>query len=729
MNASTKEGHGHPSGGHETKLQVSGMTCASCVRRVEKALAKTPGVQDAVVNFATHEATIHHEGLGTEELVQSVVNAGYGAAEVSPHSGHSHLEHAASVKRDLIGAAVLTAPVFVISMVWHVRPEWANWLLFVLSTPVVFWCGRNFFSVALKAARHGTATMDTLIALGAFAAWGYSTVSMIALAGHGEHISHNVYFETGAVIVTLILLGRTLEARAKSRMSEAISKLMHLVPATVTVLRNGVETDVPLHSLTVGEVFRVRPGERVATDGIVAEGDSFVDESMLTGEPMPVKKTPGDPVTGGTLNDRGSMLVQASRVGEATTLSQITRMVQRAQGSKAPMQSLADKVSGVFVPLVILVAITTLAGYLVTGHSISQAMTAAVAVLVVACPCALGLATPTALMVGTGRGAELGVLIKDGSALELAGAVQTVLFDKTGTLTVGKPRVTGLRAFGAWSDKEALAAMASLESASEHPIARAIVGHAKSIGVAFEGPSAFEALSGQGVAGTVRSHTIRVGSPQFQAAHLDPYARADVSEREGVGATVVVATRDDGASAVLSIQDELSEHSKEAVEALRMMGIEPVMVTGDARKTAWAIAGQVGITSVEAEVLPDQKADTVAQFQKDGKVAMVGDGINDAPALAQADLGIAMGAGTDIAMETAGVTLLGSDLRGVPTAVRLSRATLSTIKGNLFWAFGYNVVMIPLAVMGRLDPMLASAAMAFSSVSVVFNSLRLRRFV
>ncbi|MBS1718238.1 MAG: copper-translocating P-type ATPase [Armatimonadetes bacterium] len=717
----------------ETQLDIQGMTCASCVRRVEKALTNTPGVESANVNFATAQATVKHSPhVGAAEFVAAIEEAGYEASPVV-HAQHDHAEHMrldseadlASARRNLWLAAILTAPLVLISMGWHMRPEWANWLLFALATPVTFRCGRRFFLVAGKALKHGTTTMDTLIAMGSGAAWSYSVYSLFAIRGDLQ--SEHMYFETGAVIVTLILLGRYLESRAKSRMSDSIRKLMDLAPKVAWLVSpDGAETQVPLNQLKPGGLIRVRPGERVAVDGVVTEGESYVDESMITGEPLAVGKKPGDIVTGGTVNERGSFVFRAEKVGADTMLAQIAKMVQRAQGSKAPMQGLADKVSSIFVPVVILIAVTTLVTYLALGRGVDAGVLAAVAVLVIACPCALGLATPTALMVGTGRGAELGILVKDGEALERAGGVKTILIDKTGTLTEGKPKLTDVQVFGAWSETEAISFAASLESQSEHPVARAVVQSAREHGIAFGSPTSFESVRGQGVSGVVGGLSGSVGRVDWVAEKSREVKDAAV-RLEDEGKTVFLAARGKDL-AVLAVADSIGEHSIEAVRQLKELGITPVMVTGDNQRAAEAVAKRVGIELVEAQVLPADKAGFVQKYQAQGATAMVGDGINDAPALAQADLGIAMGTGTDVAMETAGVTLLRADLRGVPQAVRLARTTLSTIRGNLFWAFIYNVVMIPLAALGLLNPMLAAGAMAFSSISVVLNSLRLRSF-
>ncbi len=718
----------------ETTLDIQGMTCASCVRRVEKALAKTEGVESANVNFATNQAVVvHSDHVDPHSLVQAVEKAGYNATPPpDPHAHHSASEHAehlrqesadelAKMKRNLLLAAILTVPVVAISMLWHPRPQWANLVLMVLSTFVIFGNGWGFFVSAIKALRHGSTTMDTLIAMGAGAAWGYSTYSLFAHSGNGHMQSEHVYYETGAVIVTLILLGKFLEARAKTRMSDAIRKLAGLAPKEAwKVLATGEEVLTPLDQIRVGDLIRVKPGERIAVDGTVESGESYVNESMISGEPIPVSKQAGDSVTGGTVNEQGSFVFRAKRVGTDTMLSQIAKMVSRAQGSKAPMQGLADKVSGVFVPVVILIAIGTLVTYLVTGHNLDQAVLPAVAVLVIACPCALGLATPTALMVGTGRGAELGILVKDGEALERAGAIKTVLLDKTGTLTLGKPQLTDIASVSGWTEDEALVYAASVESQSEHPIARAVVAAATHRNLQLLPVSSFSAQVGKGIRGMVAGQEIEI---ERAANHID-----GVDALESQGKTVFSVKRADGASAVLAVSDVIAPTSADAIRNLKDLEIHAVMVTGDNKTTGQAVANQVGISDVEAEVRPEDKAKIVVRHQKLGPTAMVGDGINDAPALAQADIGIAMGGGTDVAMETAGITLLRSDLLGVPTAIRLAKSTLSTIKSNLFWAFAYNVVMIPLAAMGILSPMLAAGAMAMSSVSVILNSLRLRRF-
>jgi len=651
------------------------------------------------------------------------------------HSAHVAVDAYGSLKvqrTNLIAATALTIPSVALSMLWHPRPDWANMLLFVLTTPVVFWCGRSFYVATWKGLKHFAANMDTLIAMGAGAAWAFSTYALIAYAGHGHHQSENIYYETAAVIVNLILLGRYLESKSKGRMSAAIQKLVGLAPKTAIRVVDGAESEVSIADIHPGDHLRVRPGEKFAVDGKVVEGSTYVDESMLTGEPVPVEKRVGDDVTGATLNRAGSVLYEATRVGSDTALAQIVKMVERAQGSKAPVQRLADRISAIFVPIVILIALGTFLFWLfVLKADVGTALVPAVTVLVIACPCALGLATPTAIMVGTGRGAELGVLIKDASVLEEAGGIKTVLLDKTGTITKGEPELTDIIALSG-DENEFLTLVASAESSSEHPVAEAIVRGAQSRGLSLQKVDSFSALEGRGIEATVADKRILIGTPRLmieRQIEVPNRAAHDIRELETQGRTAVFVVIDGSLAGILAVADVIGEHSKEAIQELMELGLSPVMVTGDNRSTATTIAQSVGLTSIEAEVLPGDKAEIVRKHQAHGAVAMVGDGINDAPALAQADLGIAIGSGTDVAIETAGVTLLGSDLRGVGTAIRLARATLSTIRWNLVWAFGYNVVMIPLAMWGMLSPMFAAAAMAFSSISVVLNSLRLRRVV
>jgi len=711
---------------HDAKeFDIHGMHCASCVARVEKAIKDVPGVQQVNVNLATHTATVQGHA-GHQDLAGAVERAGYRLTEHDAHGEHStHMRSVAETRRNLFGAAALTIPVFLVSMFWHPRPEIVNWALLFLTTPVIFWFGREFFVNAARAARYGNANMDTLVAVGSLAAWVISVYALLQ-GGHEHHQSNQIYFETGAVIVTLILLGRFLEATALNRMSDAISSLMKLAPNTAWRLVAGQAHEVSTSDIVVGDTVLVRPGGTIPVDGEVREGESYVNEAMLTGEPEPRRKLAGDKVTGGTVNGNGSLTIVAERVGEATTLSQIAAQVRRAQGTKAPMQRLADRVSGIFVPIVIVIAIATVLWGGLAGPGWETGFLRAVAVLVVACPCALGLATPTALMAGVGRGSQLGILIKDGLALERAAHLRSVVLDKTGTLTVGRPTLVDVATFN-WTREEALRTAAALEHKSEHPLAKAIV-------EAYEGevPPAeqFSAVSGQGVQGLVDGKPTAIGRVSWVEEMGGPLVGNLVSKKEEweAGGATVFAMGQDNRRALFAVKDAVTPTSAEAIQQLKDAGLFVVLATGDQPRSAEVVAGELGIRSVHAALTPQDKQEIIKRMQKDGPVGMVGDGVNDAPALAQADLSIAMPHGTNVAMETAGITLLRADLRGVATTVRLARRTLGIIKGNLFWAFAYNVVMVPLAVVGVLNPMMASAAMALSSVSVVVNSLRLTRF-
>lgn len=687
----------------QTLLNVEGMTCAACVRRVEKALSKVEGVESAVVNFATHEASIqHNDKVSAEGLIAKLVESGYGghlpSAETENLPGNPYALRAAIS----MGLAV---PIIAVSMFWMHRPLEVDWMIGLLSTIVVFGPGWMFVSNAWKHAKNGSTTMDTLIAIGALSSWSYSVFAMV----RGGHL----YFETGAAIIAFILLGRFLEHRAKSRMNQAIRDLMQLAPAFVTRLSaNGEEAHVPLSFVSVGDSLRIRPGERLPVDGVILEGESHLDESALTGEPFPVKKSPGDWVISGTLNTTGTLLYEAKRVGKDTFLAHIADAVKRAQGTRAPLQNWADKVSSIFVPFVLAVALCTLIGW---GMKVNWevGMVNAVAVLVIACPCALGLAAPIALIVGTGRGAELGILVKDGEALERAAHVHSVVFDKTGTLTVGRPVLEEVVVGQGWTENEALVIAASLEAFSEHPVAHAVTARAKELGLQFEEVSEFEAVSGQGVSGVVQGILAKVGRHSFTGS------------KETTGQFSLTWG---GREASFTVNDSLRATSRDAIRALASMDVSCFIASGDSEQNVRFIAQEVGIAVYAADLLPEGKLEYLKELQKKGPVCMVGDGINDAPSLAQADLGIAMGSGTGVAMETAGITLNSSDLRLVSTALRLSRKTLSTIKANLGWAFGYNCVMIPLAAAGKLEPMWAAGAMALSSISVVLNSLRLKGF-
>jgi Cu+-exporting ATPase len=595
-----------------------------------------------------------------------------------------------------------------------------------LATPVVFWSGWPFHRAAALNARHLVATMDTLISVGTLAAWGWSTIVLIA------GVNEDTYFETAAVITALILLGRYFEARAKRRSGEAIRKLLELGAKEAHVLRDGAEVLVPVEQLQVGDLFVVRPGEKIATDGVVESGASAVDASVLTGESVPVEVSPGDPVAGATINASGRLVVRATKVGGDTALAQIARMVAQAQSGKAEVQRLADRVSSVFVPIVIGLSLLTLAGWLVFGGTAAAAFTAAVAVVIIACPCALGLATPTALMVGTGRGAQLGILIKGPETLEHTRQITTIVLDKTGTITEGRMEVAALIPSDGFAEEHVLRLAAGAEDASEHPIARAIAEHGRAQLGAVPEAQSFINQAGLGVQAVVDGHAVLVGHPAFLAEWaiaLPDELTTAAEQLEDSGATVVAVAVDGSAAGVIAVADQVKATSAEAIAELRDFGLQPVLLTGDNERAARTVAHQVGIERVLAGVLPDGKAQEITRLQQEGEVvAMVGDGVNDAPALAQADLGLAIGTGTDVAIEASDLTLVSGDLRAASDAIRLARRTLATIKGNLFWAFAYNVAAIPLAIAGLLNPIIAAAAMSFSSVFVVTNSLRLRRF-
>jgi Cu+-exporting ATPase len=667
-------------------LPIEGMTCASCAVRIEKKLNKLAGVS-ASVNFAMETASVEFDPARAApgDLVGAVEAAGYRAALPSPDPSRD-----TAVR--LAVSAALSFPLVLLAMVPPFQFEGWEWLALALATPVVFWGGWPFHRAALVRARQGAAGMDTLISLGTLTAFAWSLLAVIALA------DADAYFEAAAVITTLVLLGRYLEARSKRRAGAAIRALLELGAKEARVLRDGVEVLVPVEELREGDVFVVRPGEKIATDGVVLEGASAVDQSMLTGESVPLEVEPGAEVVGATLNTYGRLVVRATKVGAATALAQIARLVAQAQAGKAPVQRLADRISGVFVPVVIAVALATLAGWILATGDESQAIAAAVAVLIIACPCALGLATPTALMVGTGRGAQLGILIKGPEVLEDTRRVSTIILDKTGTVTEGRMRFVenGL-------PPDTLRLAGAVEDASEHPIAQAVAAAARARFGALPPVDDFRNLPGRGVVGVVEGRRVEIDR---------------------------MTVRIDGAEAGrLIVEDSVKPTSAEAVRELKELGLTPILLSGDDERTVRQVAGEVGIERVLAEVLPEQKAAEVRRLQEAGEVvAMVGDGVNDSPALAQADLGLAIGTGTDVAIEASDVTLVSGDLRAAADAIRLARRTLRTIKGNIFWAFAYNVAAIPLAVAGLLNPMVAAAAMAFSSVFVVTNSLRLRRF-
>ncbi len=743
----------------ELELSLLGMTCANCAATIERTLNKVDGVLEAAVNYASEKATVRYAvgAVTRADLAAAVRKAGYDVVE---STDAVELQDAEAAAREaeirhqwtrLIVGAIFTLPLFLLSMArdfglvgaWA-HAAWVNWLFLALATPVQFYVGWDYYTGGYKSLRNGSANMDVLVAMGSSVAYIYSIAVLLAKTfWQSDLLGAHVYFETSAAIITLIVLGKLLEARAKGRTSEAIKKLIGLQAKTARVMRNGAEVDIPIAEVARGDVVIVRPGEKVPVDGVVVDGRSTIDESMITGESLPVAKQVGDEVIGATLNKQGLLKFEATKVGKETALAQIIKLVEQAQGSKAPIQKIADQAAAYFVPVVIGLALLTLVVWWLVGGEFVPALIRLTAVLVIACPCAMGLATPTSIMVGVGKGAEKGILFKNSAALEQAHKLTAIVLDKTGTITKGEPSVTDVVASGKSpvASEELLRLAASAERGSEHPLGEAIVKLAQEKGLALSEPSAFEGIAGHGIAAQVDGRAILLGNlrlMQRESIHLNGLeTKADQLQNQAK--TAMWLAVDGQASALIGVADTIKEGSQEAIAAMKNLGLTVIMMTGDNEATAKAIAAEVGIDRILAEVLPGDKSNHVSQLQEEGyTVAMVGDGINDAPALAQANVGMAIGTGTDVAMETADVTLMRGDLRSVPQAIKLSKATMRNIKQNLGWAFGYNIALIPIAAgilapfawapgfLRQLHPILAAGAMAFSSISVVSNALRLR---
>jgi Cu+-exporting ATPase len=729
---------------NKVTLKISGMSCAACAAKIERKLAKQEGVTKAAVNLATEKATIEFDNarIKVSNLIDIITGLGYSAEreqEISQDREKEQRERKIKrLRRELIIAAILSAPLIgamILSLVGINIPFLHDWRFqILLATPVQFIIGYRFYKHAFYALRAKSPNMDVLIAMGTSAAYFYSVYNAFfqkPMPGTAAPMMKDLYFEAAATIITLILLGKYFEAVAKGKTSEAIKKLMGLRAKTARVIRDAQEVDIPIEEVEVGDLILVRPGEKIPVDGQITEGNSAVDESMLTGESLPVEKRAGDTVIGATINKFGAFQFKATKIGKDTVLSQIIKMVEDAQGSKAPIQKIADQVSGVFVPVVLGIAAATFLVWTFGGYDLKMGIVSAVAVLVIACPCALGLATPTAIMVGTGKGAENGILIKGGEHLEKAYKINAVVLDKTGTITKGEPEVTDLVPLGKLEQGQLFKLAAISEKKSEHPLGVAIYEQGKKEYGDIPEPDQFSAIPGQGVQTVVDGSEIFIGTRKLMAEKGIPMLDSEktAAELESAGKTVMFMAVDSQLAGLIAVADVVKENSAAAIADLQELGIEVYMLTGDNQRTARAIAGQVGISNVLAEVLPEHKAEEVEKLKKAGKiVAMVGDGINDAPALATADIGMAIGTGTDVAMEAADITLMRGDLRSIPTAIRLSRRTMSKIKQNLFWAFFYNTIGIPFAALGMLNPVIAGAAMAFSSVSVVTNSLSLKRF-